>query len=198
MKINALGQAQRSRFLVAAAFTLLLTASANAQTVAESYAELPNFHQVNAHIYRGAQPHVGGIRKLAQLGVKTVINLREGNDRADDEEAEAKAAGLRFINVPMPDFSRPRDEQVRQLLALLNASENFPVFIHCKRGADRTGTIIACYRIAHDGWTAEAALAEAKRYGMSWWQRGMKHFVEDFYEQHTAAASGQSRSRSKQ
>ncbi|QYM78746.1 hypothetical protein K0B96_15800 [Horticoccus luteus] len=61
------------------------------------------------------------------------------------------------------------------------------MFIHCQHGADRTGTIIACYRIRHDGWTADAALAEAKRYGMSEWEFGMKDFVRHFP---AAAASG--------
>jgi len=43
---------------------------------AASYKELPNFHQVSDKLYRGAQPLNGAARKLAELGVKTIINLR--------------------------------------------------------------------------------------------------------------------------
>jgi protein tyrosine/serine phosphatase len=55
-----------------------------------------------------------------------------------------------------------------------------PVFIHCKHGCDRTGTIIACYRIEHDHWSSQAALAEARRYGMSKLARGMRRFIIRF------------------
>lgn len=182
------GRARKSNLLVVTLFVAFVAARADAQT-ATSYAELPNFHQVNAQIYRGAQPRAGGIRRLAQLGIKTIISLREANERTEAEEREAEAAGLRFINVPLPDFSRPRAEQVKEILALLNDAQNYPIFIHCRRGADRTGTIIACYRIAHDGWTSKRALAEAKGYGMSWFQHGMKDFVEDFYKQQAATGS---------
>jgi protein tyrosine/serine phosphatase len=55
-----------------------------------------------------------------------------------------------------------------------------PVFIHCQHGCDRTGTIIACYRIKHEQWTRENAWQEAVRYGISRFERGMKSFVKDF------------------
>ena len=38
-----------------------------------SYGELPNFHQVNARLYRGAQPREGGLQKLTSLGVNTIM-----------------------------------------------------------------------------------------------------------------------------
>jgi tyrosine-protein phosphatase SIW14 len=65
------------------------------------------------------------------------------------------------------------------VLALIETAPA-PVFIHCKHGCDRTGTIIACHRLRHDRWTATAALREAKAYGMSAWVFGMKRFIKDF------------------
>jgi protein tyrosine/serine phosphatase len=78
----------------------------------------------------------------------------------------------------------PSDAEVEQILSLVNAPDNQPVFVHCKRGADRTGTIIALYRIRHDGWTSEQAKAEAKHYGMGFWQLGMKDYISDYYKKH--------------
>jgi protein tyrosine/serine phosphatase len=52
--------------------------------------------------------------------------------------------------------------------------------VHCHRGADRTGAVIACYRIAHDGWSSKQALNEAKSFGMRWTQMGLKRYVESF------------------
>jgi tyrosine-protein phosphatase SIW14 len=155
------------------------------------YTELPNFHQVNDQVYRGAQPKEGGLQKLKQLGIKTIINLRDDDGRARAEETEAQAAGIRYFNIPMGNFGAPADKTVDQVLALLSATENQPVFVHCKRGSDRTGTIIAIYRIEHDGWTSEKAKAEAKRYGIGFWQTGMKNYIHDYYSrraQNTAEA----------
>ena len=65
------------------------------------------------------------------------------------------------------------------VLALIDASPG-PVFIHCQHGCDRTGTIVACYRMKHDQWTFEKAIAEANHYGLSMFERGMKRFIQDF------------------
>lgn len=148
------------------------------------YPELPNFHQVNPQLYRGAQPMAGGINKLAALGIKTIVNLRREDDHTRAEAKAAQASGLRYFNVPMPGTSKPTDEQINRALAIINAPENQPVFVHCQRGADRTGTVIACYRILKDGWTARQAKKEAEHYGLYWTQFGMKDYIEDFYKQH--------------
>jgi uncharacterized protein (TIGR01244 family) len=167
----------------------LLAASALAQDEAR-YRELPNFHQVNAGLYRGAQPKADGIQKLVALGIKTIINLRAADERSRQEETEARAAGLRYFNIPMEGLSRPKDEQVERALALIKDTQNQPVFVHCKRGADRTGTLIAIYRIMQDGWTSEDALREAKRYGMSWMEFGMKDYVKDYSRDHKGERTG--------
>jgi protein tyrosine/serine phosphatase len=176
--------------VIAASF-ILLAATAAANQVSQEKA-LPNFHRVNEHLYRGAQPKDEGMRMLAAQGIKTIINLRGEDEGTRDEEREAQANGLRYFNVPMQGLSRPTDEQVERVLAIINDSQNWPVFVHCNHGKDRTGTIIACYRISHDGWTAEKAKAEAKHYGMSWVQFGMKDYIKDYYDKHGAARPAQS------
>jgi tyrosine-protein phosphatase SIW14 len=168
-----------ARYLTAVIISVSLFFSAAAQNT--SYKELPNFHEVNSQLYRGAQPRRGGLKRLAQLGIRTVVNLRESNDQARAEEAEARAAGLRYFNVPFKRTGRPTDEQVTRVLSIINDSDNQPVFVHCRLGEDRTGTVIAVYRIAHDGWTSERAKAEANQYGMHPWEIGMKNYIHDYY-----------------
>ena len=174
--------------LATSAFALLLALVAGAHAQAEArYKELPNFHQVNAQLYRGGQPARGALTTLARMGVKTIINLRGADERTRAEEQEALALGLHYYNIPLPGLSRPDLATVERVLALIADTQAQPVLIHCKRGADRTGTIIACYRILHDGWTAQAALDEARHYGLSRFERGMMHFVEDYARRRAVA-----------
>jgi len=146
---------------------------------------ITNFVRVNNRLYRGAQPNGDGIKSLARLGVKTIINLRMTNDVWSAEEAEAQAAGITYTNVPMSGIGRPTDEQVTKVLSIIETGLH-PVFVHCQHGADRTGTVIACYRIRHDKWTSKQALLEAKEYGMSPLEIGMKHYVVDFGKSSTS------------
>ena len=165
---------------------LLLLALLFASTVAQvepRYKELPNFHQVNDQLFRGAQPAQGGIKKLAQLGIRTVINLRDDDERAVAEEKQARTAGLSYFNIPFGRLGRPSEADLKRVLEIINSPQNQPVFVHCKYGADRTGVVIGAYRILHDGWTSEEAKAEANRYGMKPWQLGMKDYLHDLYRQ---------------
>ena len=146
---------------------------------------VPNFHQVNERIYRGAQPKREGWHSLAKLGVKTVIDLRPDSEHScQAEKRVAEASGMHYVNIPFSGMAAPSDEKISKMLALLNSADG-PVFVHCRRGADRTGVVMACYRIAHDGWSNQKALREARSYGMSWIELGMQHYVLAF---HTASA----------
>ena len=134
-------------------------------------------------LYRGAQPLTGAAGKLAELGIKTIVNLRGEAELTRQVQKEVETAGLRYFSVPMPGLSAPTDDEVARVMAIIDNPQNQPIFIHCKRGSDRTGTIGAIYRISHDGWTAERALAEAKTYGMSWAEVGMKGYIVNYYKQ---------------
>ena len=138
-----------------------------------------NFGKVNDSLYRGAQPDAVGIRNLKKLGVKTILNLRMTNEVWKSEEANAHANGLIYTNVPMNGVGRPTPEQVAKALALIETLPS-PVFVHCKYGCDRAGTIIACYRIQHYHWSSEAALQEARHYGISMFAWGMKKYIVEF------------------
>jgi protein tyrosine/serine phosphatase len=135
-----------------------------------------NFHQVDEHVYRGAQPHGEGFSGLAKLGIKTVIDLRGENA----EDKSVQGAGMRYVRLPWSGFKAPDESQIKAVMALLNDPSAWPVFVHCRRGADRTGTAIACYRIVHDHWTSQQALTEAKTFGMSSLEMAMQHFILGF------------------
>ena len=163
--------------------------------------DLPNLHQVNDHVFRGGQPSDAGFQRLAGLGVKTIIDLRPDGDGTghltQHEKGVAEADGMHYINVPLHEVFEPSADKMSKILNLLLAEGDGPVFVHCKRGADRTGAVIALYRVQHDNWDNKRAQKEADYFGMSWRQFGLKHFVADFHPQapqlptiQSASASG--------
>ena len=162
--------------------TLFFTWSITDAQTATNSKDLPNLYKVNENLYRGGQPTEAGITELKKLGVKTVIDLRDNDDRARKEETWAKAAGLRFVNIPLSNWFSPHNKDIKSILGEIDRKEDSPVYVHCKRGSDRTGTVIAVYRITHDNWTGKQANAEAKQFGFGWWQVWMKHYINDYYD----------------
>ncbi|MBS1793899.1 MAG: dual specificity protein phosphatase family protein [Acidobacteria bacterium] len=161
-------------------FVLIFAFSNRAQEIAFD-PDVPNLKKINDFLYRGGKPTAEGMLKLARMGVKTVINLRnDGSDR--DEEAEwAKKANLNFFTVPLNIWFRPKDSQMKKILAIIEAAANQPVYVHCRLGADRSGMVVAVYRITHDGWTAKEANDEAKANGLGKWQIRMRDYINDVY-----------------
>ena len=176
------------RVLLTVAVLALLATPIRAQED-HRYRELPNFHKVNDMVYRGAQPKSGGLELLKQLGIKTVVNLRNDDARAKQEEASAHRVGLQYFNFPFERRGRPQGKKMEQVLSIINDPANQPVFVHCQHGADRTGVVIAVYRITHDRWTGEQAKREAKRYGLKPWQFRMKDYILDFYKRQRTTAT---------
>jgi tyrosine-protein phosphatase SIW14 len=141
-----------------------------------------NFSQVDEHIYRGAAPSEAGLKDLRALHVSVDLDLREPGEAGDVERAEAVKLGMKYIDIPMRPLSAPTPGEVKQALEVLLAADAGPdrVFVHCRRGRDRTGTVIACYRIQHDGWTNRRALEEARKHGISIVERGMRSYILHF------------------
>jgi len=116
---------------------------------------LDNFYRVTPELYRGAQPDAAGMRKLKELGIKTIVNLRLMHSDAD-EIGRLDIAGE---HIRIDPFKPNMDELVR-FLRIATDPNRAPVFVHCQRGIDRTGMAVAAYRIVVCGWTKTQALDE--------------------------------------
>jgi len=113
---------------------------------------LENLHQVSAELYRCEQPSAADMRALEALGIRSVVNLRAYHTDRD----EVGGTKLELREVPMHAGSLEHAELVLALRALLDAPK--PVVVHCWHGSDRTGAVVAAWRVAREGWTpAEAA-----------------------------------------
>ena len=125
----------------------------------------PNLHAVAPNIFRSAQPSAAGFRALsAQHGIKTVVSLRANH--TDDELV--RGTDIKAVPFPTNTWHIRRASVVGALRTLRAASPTAPVLLHCQHGADRTGLIMALYRILYQGWTKEAALDEMRNGGFGY------------------------------
>jgi len=145
-----------------------------------AWAEMPNVQRLDDHVYRGRQPKPADFAELAQMGIKTVLDLRGGMIHRPRERKLVEAAGMHYVGVRLSGLFLPKDEQMAKILALLEDPSRTPVFVHCRRGDDRAGMVIACYRIAHDHWTNKQALEEARRSGLSPLELLMRRYIRKF------------------
>lgn len=121
---------------------------------------VPNLHRVTTNFYRSAQPTADGMKALKKMGIRTVVNLRSFHSDRD----EIGDTGLAYEHIHMKAW-HPEEKEIVRFLRIVSDKRRFPVLVHCKHGADRTGTMCAIYRIAIQGWTKKEAVAEMTQGG---------------------------------
>jgi protein tyrosine/serine phosphatase len=136
---------------------------------------LTNLHRVTPTLYRGAQPGDEGFAQLKALGVDTVVSLRG----LHSEREQAQAAGLGYVHIRMTAW-QAKDEDVVAFLRAVTNPKNGTIFVHCQHGADRTGTMLAAYRIVVQGWSKAAAIREMTEggYGFHAIWKNLPKYVE--------------------
>lgn len=135
-------------------------------TKKETLAGVRNFGKVSPTMYRGGRPTEEGLEKLAKLGVKVVVDVRGGP--SENEQKQVTKLGMQYVSLPWRCF-HPQDQRIARFLAVVRENQGKKVFVHCRLGDDRTGLMIATYRMAVQGWTPDEAMKEMRAYGFSWW-----------------------------
>jgi len=129
---------------------------------------IPNFGQVTPTLYRGGQPSVEGFRELAHTGVNIVVDT----GRSERDESLVKNLGMVYISLPWY-CPFPKDEVFARFITLMRDNPGKKIFVHCRLGDDRTGMMIASYRMTQEGWTAKEAMQEMHEFGY----RGIHHLM---------------------
>jgi len=189
-----------TRFLFCTALTVFLTLApqlaapqAGANAVSEKnprFAEkiqLPgvgNAGKISAQLYRGAQPSSEGVRSLPKIGVTTIIDLRsEHRDHSENEKMQAESLGMHYLRIPIGNFSNPTDAQIAEFFGAIAQRPQQTIFVHCRRGEDRTGVFVAAYRMAFEHWTPQQAIAEMHDFHFNAvWHASMQDYVLHFPE----------------
>ena len=131
---------------------------------------IPNFGEVTPKLFRGAQPNEKGFEALSKMGVDIVVDTR-GN-RKKSEGKLVKRLGMKYVAIPW-HCSFPHDDDFARFLKLLKENPGKKVFVHCRLGDDRTGMMIASYRMAVESWSADDAMMEMRHFGFT----RVHHFI---------------------
>lgn len=170
-------------FLATFVFVLSFTFAGFAQTAPTAFpnVNIKNFGQMDERLFRGAQPLPGDYQALKDLGITTVVDLR--NDPTDYEKTEVEKLGMKYINIPMSGWKTPKDKDVHQFLELMGDEATGKVYLHCKAGIHRTGVAGAVYRFTKYGWDYDKAYLEMKNYNFSSGlvHGSLKSYVKDYY-----------------
>jgi len=136
-----------------------------------------NYQQVTAGLCRGALPSRAGIDVLAKEGVKTIIDLRKHDTIGIKSEGDyARSLGLNYFHIPMGHCA-PKSADVIAFLDIVLNPKFQPVFVHCRQGADRTGTLVAIYRMLLQDWSLGDAYREMREHKFKPWLLGMRRFL---------------------
>jgi tyrosine-protein phosphatase SIW14 len=123
-----------------------------------------NFGEVTPNLFRGAQPSQEGFEALAKMGIEIVVDA--SGDRTDREAQEVGKLGMQYVEIKW-HCPFPKDDIFVRFLKVLQENPSKKVFVHCRLGEDRTGMMVAAYRMAAQGWTADEAMQEMHRFGFS-------------------------------
>ena len=121
---------------------------------------VPNLHKVSDTLYRSAQPTADGMKNLKKMRIVTVVNLRSSHS----DQEKMSGMGLTYEYIRMKAWHPEEEDAVRFLRIVVNPARS-PVLVHCQIGADRTGAMVAIYRVAVQGWTKEQAIKEMTKGG---------------------------------
>lgn len=117
---------------------------------------LRRFDRVGQDVYRSGQPSALQLRELhARYGIRSVLKLNHGRDEAPP--------GVLVQHHPLDTLREPEPQQLEAALQALERSPK-PVLVHCTHGEDRTGLVVALYRI-RQGVPVDTAYADMVRHG---------------------------------
>lgn len=135
---------------------------------------LENCYRVSDELYRCEQPGRKDLADLQRLGIKSVLNLRHYHH----DERRLESSGLVLLAQPMKAGKLTVDDLVRALRQIRDAPK--PVLVHCWHGSDRTGSVVAAYRIVFQDWTPAAALDELRHGGFGYHENWFPNIVALF------------------
>lgn len=165
---------------------------------------IENFQQVSNDVYRGARPLDGkAFEELRDRGIRTVIDLQGGDIKSpifgwisglvqfgenpawiQYEKSAVEFLKMKFVNEPinsLDPLDRAQGYRLGRAIALMKDPANYPIYVHCEHGIDRTGLMIALYRVFVQGWNRQAAHDEMVQMGHSAFRQIFTGDIDKFF-----------------
>jgi len=141
--------------------------------------KISNFGQMDERFYRGARPKQKDFQTLKALGIRTIIDL---TDNTPEERGYAEAAGLRYVNIAIPDKHDPSNAQIAQFKKIRNGPPTGKFHVHWARGRHPTSLMGAIYRFNNYHWNFDQVYNEMLKFDFytSNGHGGQKTFVENY------------------
>jgi protein-tyrosine phosphatase len=141
-----------------------------------------NFGEVTPHLYRGGLLRGDGLKALKKLDMNVVVDVHADSKH---ERREVEALGMKYVAIPW-HCPWPNDEVFARFLKVIHDNKGKKIFVHCRLGDDRTGMMVAAYRMAEENWTAEEAMNEMRSFGFTKSHHyicpSLAHYEKDFPE----------------
>jgi hypothetical protein len=140
--------------------------------------------EVAAGVFRGPHPEKSDLIELSRMGIKTVLSLENNLTAVAEEESVCRSLGLNFANVPLSQLAPPSTADLERAVSIIQQNRAYGIYIHCRRGIDRTGYVVASFRMLIEKYTFAAAYKECCDHGHSplfyfFWKHALKEISEE-------------------
>ena len=128
----------------------------------------------------GMPTTINELNWVFEQGVKSIVTMTE------DSLPESWVKETKYLHVPTEDLTAPDIEQIEEAVDFIyeRINNNDPVMVHCAAGIGRTGTILACYLIKYQKYSAKDAIEKVRKERPGSIQSEQQEIVVGLYEKH--------------
>lgn len=148
--------------------------------------------KVSEGVFRGPHPQESDLYELSRMGIKTVLSLEDNPEVVAEEENVCRSLNINFVNVPLSELFPPSPGNLKQAVSVIRQNRNHGIYIHCRRGIDRTGYVIASFRMLVEKCALDTAYKECCDHGHSplvyfFWKHSLKEISRDTQQSEISA-----------
>ena len=115
-------------------------------------------------------------------GVKSIVTMTE------NALPESWVKDVNYLHVPTTDLTSPDMDKIDTAVDFIHSRINNkePVMVHCAAGMGRTGTVLACYLVKYQKYSAKDAIEKVRTERPGSIQSEVQELAIQFFEKHTS------------
>ncbi len=149
--------------------------------------------KVSEGVFRGPHPQESDLYELSRMGIRTVLSLEDNPTVVAEEENVCRSLNINFVNVPLSELFPPSPGDLERAVSVIRQNRNHGIYIHCRRGIDRTGYVIASFRMLVEKYALDTAYKECCDHGHSplvyfFWKHSLKEISREAHQTEISAS----------